>query len=125
MTVSHVVKILIPCWCDYIPSTICDFVDFRTWQGACITSSLPCSEIDKVTNLLAEIHFCVEKILSTKESASSGEDSALSSNSVEDGASNHHTKPAKVQVHLVVMMMMVRMVVLMMVTTTLSRLTRL
>ena len=89
---------MIPCCCDQIPST----------------SSLPCSELCKVTNLLAEIHFCVEKILPTKESASSGEDSALSSNSVEDGASNHHTKPAKVQVHLVVMIMM------RMVTTTLS-----
>ena len=63
--------------------------------------------------------------MSTKESASSGEDSALPSNSVEDGASDHHTKSAKVQVHLtVVIMMMRRMVVVMMVTTTLSRLTR-
>ena len=63
--------------------------------------------------------------MSTKESASSGEDSALSSNSVEDGASDHHTKSAKVQVHLTVVIMMMRMVVVMMVTATLSRLTRL
>ena len=75
-------------------------------------------------SFLAEIHFCVEKILSTKESASSGEDSASPSNSVEDGASNHHTKAAKVQVHLVVIMMM-RMVVVIMVTTALSSFARL
>ena len=62
--------------------------------------------------------------MSTKESASSGEDSALPSNSVEDGASNHHTKPAKVQVHLTVVIMIMRMAVVMMVTTTLSRLAR-